>query len=223
MDFSWTSEQLELRNSVLEFARKALDDNFEARERAGTFSRDLWRTCAEFGIHGLPIPEEYGGSGQDPLTTMLAMEALGLGCRDQGLLFSIHAQMWSIEMPILKFGTADQRARYLPPLCDGSLIGAHGMTEADSGSDAFAMRTRAEKRGNCYVLNGSKMFVTNAPESELILVFATVAPQRGMWGVTAFLVDRETPGISTGNPIPKMGSSLFQMGSVLNSSFPVSR
>jgi alkylation response protein AidB-like acyl-CoA dehydrogenase len=215
MDFSWTPEQLELRDSVLEFARKALDAGFEARERAGTFSRDLWRTCAEFGIHGLPIPEEYGGSGQDPLTTMLAMEALGLGCRDQGLLFSIHAQMWSIEMPILKFGTVEQRARYLPPLCDGSLIGAHGMTEPDTGSDAFALRTRAEKRGDRYVLNGSKMFVTNAPESELILAFATVAPQRGMWGVTAFLVDRETPGVSIGNPIAKMGLTTSPMGEVV--------
>jgi alkylation response protein AidB-like acyl-CoA dehydrogenase len=215
MDFSWTPEQLELRDSVLEFARKALDDGFEARERAGTFSRALWRACAEFGIHGLPIPEEYGGSGQDPLTTMLAMEALGLGCRDQGLLFSIHAQMWSIEMPILKFGTAEQRAHYLPPLCDGSLIGAHGMTEPDTGSDAFALRTRAEKRGDCYVLNGTKMFVTNAPESELILVFATVAPKRGMWGVTAFLVDRDTPGISTGNPIPKMGLTTSPMGEIV--------
>jgi alkylation response protein AidB-like acyl-CoA dehydrogenase len=175
----------------------------------------LWRACADFGIQGLPIPEEYGGSGQDPLTTMLAMEALGRGCPDQGLLFSIHAHMWSIEMPILKFGTPEQRARYLPKLCDGSMIGAHGMTEPDTGSDAFGMRTRAVRQGDHYVLNGSKMFVTNAPEADLLLAFATVAPERGMWGITAFLIERNTPGLSIGNHIDKMGLTTSPMAEVV--------
>jgi alkylation response protein AidB-like acyl-CoA dehydrogenase len=215
MDFSWSPEQLELRDSVLHFAREALNEGFEEREQSGTFARDLWQACADFGIHGLPIPAEYGGSDRDALTTMLAMEALGKGCRDQGLLFSIHAHMWSIEMPILKFGTPEQRQRYLPRLCDGSLIGAHGMTEPDTGSDAFGMRTRAVRSGDRYVLNGSKMFVTNAPEADLVLAFATVAPERGMWGITAFLIDRDTPGLSIGNLIQKMGLTTSPMAELV--------
>jgi alkylation response protein AidB-like acyl-CoA dehydrogenase len=215
MDFSWTDEQLSLRDSVLGFAREALNEGFVEREAAGIFSRDLWQACAAFGIHGLPVPEEFGGSNQDILTTMLAMEALGKGCQDQGLLFSIHAHMWSIVMPILKFGTPEQRLHYLPKLCDGTWIGAHGMTEPDTGSDAFGLRTRADRRGDQYVLNGSKMFVTNAPESDVVLVFATVNARRGMWGVTAFLVDRSTPGMSIGNRIPKMGLTTSPMAEVV--------
>ena len=214
MDFAWSEEQLQLRSSVVEFARQSLDAGLLEREKTGTFSRELWRKCAEFGIHGLPVPEEYGGGSQDTMTTMLAMEALGYGCRDQGLLFSIHAQMWSVEMPILKFGTEEQRNRYLPRLCNGTWIGAHGMSEPDSGSDAFGLRTRAVRQGDRYILNGSKTFVTNAPEGDLFLVFATVDPGKGMWGVTAYLIERGTRGLSVGAKIDKMGLTTSPMAEV---------
>jgi len=211
MDFGWSEDQLRLRDDVLRFARAELDDDAAARNRAGTFSRDLWRKCADFGIQGLPIPEEYGGINQDAVSASLAMEALGYGCRDQGLLFSLHAQMWSIEMPILKFGSEAQKRNCLPRLCDGSWIGAHGMSEPESGSDAFGLHTRAERRGDCYVLNGSKTFVTNAPEADLVLAFATVARTKGMWGVTAFLIERGTSGLTIGRNIEKMGLSTSPM------------
>jgi alkylation response protein AidB-like acyl-CoA dehydrogenase len=205
MDFSWTEEQLQLRAAVIEFARQTLNDDFEAREKDGHFSRDLWTECARFGIQGMPIPEEYGGGAQDVLTTMMVMEALGYACLDQGLLFSLHAQMWAIETPLVRFGSDEQRKRYLPRLCDGSLIGAHAMSEPDSGSDAFALSTRAERRGDRYVLNGSKTFVTNAPAADLFLVFATVDRKKGMWGITAFLIDKGTRGLSVGNKFQKLG------------------
>jgi len=211
MDFGWSEDQIRLREDVLRFARAELDDDAAARNRAGTFSRDLWRKCADFGIQGLPIPEEYGGINQDAVSASLAMEALGYGCRDQGLLFSLHAQMWSIEMPILKFGSEAQKRNCLPRLCDGSWIGAHGMSEPESGSDAFGLHTRAERRGDCYVLNGSKTFVTNAPEADLVLAFATVARTKGMWGVTAFLIERGTSGLTIGRNIEKMGLSTSPM------------
>ena len=214
MNLAWSDEQLQLRDSVVQFARQALGDSVRERDRCDAFSREAWERCAEFGIQGLPMPKEYGGAEQDHMTTILAMEALGYACRDQGLLFSLHAQMWSIQMPILKFGTPEQRQRYLPALCDGSLIGAHCMSEPGSGSDAFAMRTRAERRGDCYVLNGSKTFVTNAPEADLFLAFATVDPAKGMWGVTAFLLDRDTPGLSVGKKIEKMGLTTSPMAEV---------
>jgi alkylation response protein AidB-like acyl-CoA dehydrogenase len=214
MDFSWTKEQLELRAAAIDFARQTLNEGFEAREKGSEFSRQSWSECARFGIQGMPIPEEFGGGAHDVLTTMLVMEGLGYACLDQGLLFSLHAQMWAVETPLVRFGTDDQKKRYLPKLCDGSLIGAHAMSEPDSGSDAFALSTRAELRGDRYVLNGSKTFVTNAPVADLFLVFATVDKKKGMWGITAFLVDKDTRGLSTGSPLQKLGLTTSPMSEV---------
>ena len=215
MDFTWSEKQLEFRGAVIRFAQNNLNDDPLEREKTGSFARDLWRKCAEFGIQGLPIPEEYGGTDEDVTTTMLLMEALGYVCRDRGLLFSLHAQMWSVEMPILTFGTVEQKRNYLPKLCDGSWVGAHGMSEADSGSDAFALRTHALREGDGYVLNGVKTFVTNAPEADLFLVFATVEREKGMWGVTAFLIERDTKGLSVSKPIQKMGLTTSPMADVI--------
>lgn len=215
MDFGWTDEQTTIRDSVVEFAERTLNGDLLERDREGRFPRDLWTACAEFGIHGLPIPPEYGGMGADVVTTMLAMEALGYACKDHGLLFSIHAHLWSVAMPILAFGTEEQKERYLPRLCDGRWVGAHGMSEPDSGSDAFGLRTRAERQGDCYVLNGTKMFVTNAPEADLILAFATVDRDQGMWGITAFLVESGAEGLSIGGKIEKMGLTTSPMAEVI--------
>jgi hypothetical protein len=142
------------------------------------------------------------------------MEALGYACRDQGLLFSIHAHMWAVELPLLAFGTEEQKRRYLPRLCDGSWIGAHGMSEPDSGSDAFKLRTRAGRRGGGYVLNGTKTFVTNAPVADLFVVFATVDPAQGMWGITGFLIERGARGLTVGHRIEKMGLTTSPMAEV---------
>ncbi len=214
MDFAWSDEQLAFREAVVDFAGKTLNERLEEREPAGEFPRELWEACAEFGIQGLPFPTEYGGTDTDLLTTMLAMEGLGYACKDHGLLFSIHAHMWSVAMPILGFGTAEQKSRYLPGLIDGTLVGAHGMSEPDSGSDAFSLRTRAEKHGDRYVLNGTKTFVTNAPVADLFLAFASVDRERGMWGVTAFVIERDTPGLSVSRAIGKMGLKTSPMAEV---------
>jgi alkylation response protein AidB-like acyl-CoA dehydrogenase len=214
MDFGWSDEQLAFRDTVVDFAEKNLNDGLDEREPTGTFPRNLWEACAEFGIQGLPFPEEFGGMDADLLTTMLAMEGLGYACKDHGLLFSIHAHMWSVAMPILGFGTDEQKERYLPGLIDGTLVGAHGMSEPDSGSDAFSLRTRADKKGDRYVLNGAKTFVTNAPVADLFLAFASVNREQGMWGVTAFVIERDTPGLSVGQAIGKMGLKTSPMAEV---------
>lgn len=214
MDLSRTKEQEQLRADVIAFATQSLNDDFVARERAGVFSRDLWKECSRFGVQGLPVPEEYGGAGLDVLTTMFAMEALGYACKDQGLLFSLHAHMWAIQSPILRFGTPEQKERWMRPLVDGTLIGAHAMSEPESGTDAFSLRTRAERRGDRYVLNGSKTFVTNAPIGDLFLVFATVDPKKGMWGISGFLVERDTKGLSLGKPLEKSGLTTSPTGEV---------
>ena len=205
MEFSWTDDQLALRDSIIAFGRRAFRDDVIQRDKESSFSRELWARCAEFGIQGLPFPEEYGGGGVDILTTVLAMETLGYACRDSGLLFGINAQMWSVQMPILKFGSDDQRQRYLTPLCRGSWIGAHGMSEPDSGSDAFSLRTVAERRADHYVLNGGKTFVSNAPVADVFLVFASIDLSKGALGVTGFLIERTFPGFTVGQPIAKMG------------------
>lgn len=215
MDFSWSDEQLRFKKAVIEFAQKELNQDMVARDHQGTFSRALWKKCADFGIQGLPFPEQYGGADADILTTMLTMEGLGYACRDNGLVFGINAQMWSVQTPILNFGTPEQKQKYLPPLCRGELIGAHGMTEPDTGSDAYHLRARAEWRDGGYLLNGTKMFVTNAPVADLALVFATLDPSRGMWGITGFIVEKGTPGFSVSRDIEKMGLRTSPMGELV--------
>jgi len=214
LDLSFSDEQIALKASVAEFAKRELNNNLRHREKLGGFSREAWLACAKFGIQGMPIPKDYGGAGADIITTTMMMEGLGYGCRDNGLIFSVNAQMWSVEMPILEFGTAKQKQKYLPGLVSGGLIGAHGMTEADSGSDAFNMKSSAVKKGSKYVLNGSKLYITNAPVADMFLIFANIGLARGFAGATAFLVDRDTPGVSVGSNLEKMGLRTSTIGEV---------
>jgi L-prolyl-PCP dehydrogenase len=215
MDFSWTEEQLKYKRAVIEFAQKELNEGMIEHDRQGELSRENWQKCAQFGILGLAVPEKYGGSEADILTTMLVMEGLGYGCRDNGLIFAMNAQMWSVQHPILTFGTETQKEKYLPGLCCGELIGAHAMSEPDSGSDAYSLRARAKRVDEGYVLNGTKMFVTNAPVADLALIFATVDPAKGLGGVTAFLVEKGTPGFRVSRNIEKMGLRTSPMGEVI--------
>jgi len=214
MEFDLTPEQRQFRDAVAEFARSELNGDIVERDRAGAFSRSVWERCAEFGLQGLPVPEEYGGSGADATTIVAALEGLGYGCVDNGLIFSLNAQMWSCELPIITFGTEDQKREYLPRLCDGSLIAGHCMSEPAAGSDAYALATTATEDGTGYVLNGSKTFVTNGPESGVFLVFATTDRTRGIGGLCAFLVERDTPGLTLGAPISKMGLRTSPMSEV---------
>jgi hypothetical protein len=215
MDFSWTEEQLEFKNAAIKFAKNELNADLIERDRESAFLRESWQKCADFGVLGLAVPEAYGGSDADILTTMLVMEGLGYGSKDNGLLFALNAQMWSVQHPILAFGTEEQKQKYLPDLCRGKIIGAHGMSEPDSGSDAYSLRTRAAKVDGGYILNGTKMFVTNAPVADLFVVFATVNPDRKMMGVTTFLVDKGTAGCSVGRDLEKMGLRTSPMGEII--------
>ena len=215
MDFSLSAEQEELKAAAADFARRELDQDLTRRDEAGEFSPDAWRACAKFGIQGLPVPAELGGGGADILTTVLVMEALGYGCHDNGLIFSLNAQMWSLQLPLVKFGSPEQQQAYLPGLISGDLIGVHAMTEPDSGSDAFGMRTRYERRGDSYVLNGTKLYITNAPVSDVVLVFAVDPGKPKMSAVSAFLVDKGTPGFSVTRGLDKMGLRTSPMGEVV--------
>jgi alkylation response protein AidB-like acyl-CoA dehydrogenase len=215
LDFSLSAEQRELMAAATAFARQELDKDLAERDDAGEFSPQAWRACAKFGIQGLPVPAELGGAGADILTTVLVMEALGYGCHDNGLIFSLNAQMWSLELPLVKFGTAAQQQAYLPGLMSGDLIGVHAMTEPESGSDAFSMRTRVERQGDSYLLNGTKLYITNAPVADVVLVFAAAPGKPRMAGISAFLVEKGTPGFSVTRGLEKMGLRTSPMGEVV--------
>lgn len=213
MDFAWTPEQLALKKSAIAFAETLLKDDEAVREGVGTFPRDAWRRCAEYGIQGMAVPSSIpSGRGTDFLDAMLVMEGLGYGCRDNGLAFALNAQMWTVQLPIVHHGSEEQKRKYLPGMCDGSLIGAHAVTEPDAGSDAFSMRTRAQKCDGGYLLSGVKRYISLAPVADLILVFASIDPELGRWGITAFLVDRGSPGLQFGPEREKMGLRTVPMG-----------
>jgi alkylation response protein AidB-like acyl-CoA dehydrogenase len=205
-----------LARAAAEFAEQELGRDLDAREDRGELDEAGWRRCAEFGIQGLPMPEEYGAIEVDLPTAVRVLEGLGYGCRDNGLLFALGAQIWSVQMPILVFGTDEQRRRYLPALTDGGMKGAHCVTEPEAGSDVFSLRTSAVADGEGYVLNGRKTFSTNAPLADLFLVVATLDRDKGAAGLTAFLLERDTPGLDV-EPLAdeKMGLRTSAMGDVV--------
>ena len=205
MDFAWNDEQLDFRKEVIRFAKQELNYDMIENDHEERFSREGWDKCAKLGIHGLPIPAEYGGGGADTLTTVCGLEALGYGCRDNGLIFSINAHMWSSEIPIWSFGTEEQKKRYLPKLTSGEWVGVHAMTEPMSGSDAYSLKTRAERKGDRVILNGSKTFITNATYADMVIVFATMDPSKGPAGISAFIVEKGTPGFTISRKLHKMG------------------
>jgi hypothetical protein len=215
VDLSWTEEQHQLREAITKFAQRELNRDVISHYHDAAFNLTGWQKCGAFGIHGLPIPQQYGGGGADALTTIAALEALGYGCADNGLLFSINAHMWGCEMPILTSGTDSQKQRYLPGLCTGELIGGHAMSEPDSGSDAYSLQTTAIQRGESYVLNGRKMSVTNGPIADVMVVFATVDRAKGAHGITAFVVEKDFPGASMSRPLEKMGLRTSPMGELI--------
>ena len=214
MDFSLTNEQIVFKRSIVDFALRELNDSAKKSEKNGEFFWKGWKKCADFGIHGLPMPEKYGGLELDLVTSVLGMEGLGYACGDSGLLFSINSQIWTCEVPFLKFGTDEQKEKYLRRLIKGELIGGHAMTEPDSGSDAFSMRCRAVKKGDRYILNGTKTFITNAPIADVLLVFACTDKTKGFAGISAFIVEKETPGFSVGKPLVLMGLKTCPIGEV---------
>lgn len=223
MDFSLTEEQKLLRDSILKFAQRELNNRVTERDREQTFARDLWRKCASIGIQGLPVPEEYGGSGFDPLSTAIALEALGYGCRDGGLVFSLCAHLLACVVPVWLHGTDAQKRRYLPGLIDGTLIGMHSITESGSGSDSFAMRTCAAQTEKGWRINGSKTFVSNGPVGDLAIVFAMTDAKKGFHGgVTAFLVEKGTPGFSASGKFEKMGLRTAPLGELIFEDMDVS-
>lgn len=199
-----TPEQAELHAGMARWGERLSAGHLE-RDASATFSEKNWKLLADTGLLRLPFPKAWGGADLSLTTTMHVLEALGETCRDSGLNFSATTTIASTGVPLVQFGTSGQKDRYLPRLCSGEIIGAHAITEPTSGSDALSMKTRARREGDEFVLNGSKCFVTNGPIADVFVVYARTHPQGGPLGITAFLVDRNTPGLEFSSPLHKMG------------------
>ncbi|HUI40868.1 MAG TPA: acyl-CoA dehydrogenase family protein [Terriglobia bacterium] len=214
MDFAWSEEQQALRRSLIQFAQQELTSDVIGEDHREEFSWNGWRQCAKFGIQGMPVPEEFGGGGADILTMVCALEALGYGCRNSGLIFSLNAHMWGAEIPLASFGTDAQKQALLPRLAAGELMGAFAGTEFASGSEASAPRIRAEHKGGRWVLNGSQAFVSNAPLADVIVVLAATGASGDPAGATVFVLEKAAPGFSAGPALQRMGLRTSPMGEV---------
>ncbi|QBD77182.1 acyl-CoA dehydrogenase [Ktedonosporobacter rubrisoli] len=203
MHFAWTQEQNQLYQRILQASQEILHE--ESKDLPRWWTRAHWEACARIGLLGLSIAERYGGQGYDALTTSYAVEAFGRGCVDMGLVFSASAHLFSCCMPLAEYGSADLKERWLPGLCAGSYIGANASTEKEAGSDIFALKTQAWREANGYILRGVKSYVSNGPLADLFLVYARTNPAHGYLGITAFLVERETPGLLIGESFEKLG------------------
>jgi alkylation response protein AidB-like acyl-CoA dehydrogenase len=205
MDFSLSQEQSMFRETVYRYGRDEIAPLCEEADLKGEFSFEIWRKLASFGILGLPFPEEFGGSAADILTCCLAGEALGHAGVDGGSLLAWGAHTYLCAHNIFVFGTEDQKRKYVPKLASGEWIGCMGLTEPGAGSDAASLLTTAVKKGDRYVLNGSKTFITNAPVADVMVVFANVNKAKKHDGITAFIIEKGAPGLTTGKPFHKMG------------------
>jgi hypothetical protein len=196
MDFSLSPEQQALRDEIVKFARRELNEGAQHRDENRLFDRDLWRKAAEPRLQGLAAPTEYGGRGLDPVSCAIALEALGYGCVDGGVVFALAAHLLAVVVPVWKHGTEEQRRHYLPRLCDGAWIGANAMTEPGSGSDVASITTQAVPHADGFRLSGTKSLITNAPVADIALAFAVTDREKGFHGgLTAFLVDLSSDGV----------------------------
>ena len=214
MTFSHNKNQQALCDDMIRFAQEQLTRDLVRRDREQVFLDENWQACASKGVLGLYIPTEYGGQGHSIANSVRMMEAIGFGCPDNGLTLALNGQMWAVQEPILKFGTEQQKRKYLPRLINGELKGAHGMTEPESGSNAFDLNTTATKTDGGYLLNGNKTYIGLGPVAGLILVFATVDASKGRWGISAFIVEADSAGVTLGNAVGKLGLRTGPMGDI---------
>ena len=203
MDFKLSEEQTLLKQSVARFVDNQVIPLAPEIDQDGLFPEKNFRSMAEMGLFGISIPQEYGGSGVDLLSCQLVMEELARGCASTANTFGAHSILCAENL--FRNGNEQQRKKYLPDLIMGNSIGAIGITEPEAGSDAVSMRTRAVKEGDNYILNGTKMFITNGPVADVMIIYTKTDPAAGARGITAFIVEKDFPGFSRGKTLKKMG------------------
>lgn len=203
MDFSESPEHRQMREMVRDFARREVAPGAAQRDQQERFDRALFERMAALGLTGIPWSEKYGGAGADFTSYIIAMEELAKVDASLSVVLGAHVSLCS--WPIDRFGTEEQKERFLTPLAEGRALGAFALTEPGAGSDAAHLQTRAQRQSDTYLLNGQKTFITNGGAADTYVVFATVDPSKGAHGVTAFIVEKGTPGFSFGKEIHKMG------------------
>lgn len=202
MDLRFTEEQEMMRKMVRDFARTEVEP-FVGRMEQGEFPREILRKMGGLGLMGIPVPPEYGGAGMDFTSYIIAIHELSRVSAAVGVILSVHTSVGT--MPILTFGTEEQKKKYVPKLAAGEYLGAFCLTEPGAGSDAASLKTRAVPDGGGYVLNGTKAFITNGGEADIYIVFAKTDPDKGAKGISAFIVEKGTPGLMIGKDEKKMG------------------
>lgn len=205
MDFSLSQIQQDIFDLVKEVSSKKLNNNVFEDDEKQFFSREKWKACADMDIFGLPLEERYGGMGESMLTMAIAIQALGRYCMDEGLVFSACAHFCTCIVPIWQLGTDEQKDKYLPKLLTGEHIGGNGSTEADAGSDLSSMLTRVSKEGDDYCLNGAKIFVTNGPVADILILYGIHPEGIKLANMSGFIVETGTSGLSVGQVFHKMG------------------
>lgn len=195
MNFDLNEEQLAVQKMVRDFVANEITPNAKEWDINETFPMDVWKKMGELGIVGTSIPEEYEGSGMDFISHAIVAEELGYGCSSMRGTYSVNISL--VAKTILLWGTEEQKKKYIPGIALGEAFGCYGLTEPDSGSDAAAMKSTAEQDGDYYILNGNKMWITHANQSDVFIIFAKTDKDAGARGITAFLVDKGTPGLST--------------------------
>ncbi|WP_124728535.1 acyl-CoA dehydrogenase [Staphylospora marina] len=203
MHFRFTEEQEMMRKMVRDFARAEIAPHVEAMDEEDRFPREVVNKMAELGLMGIPVPEEWGGAGADFISYILALEEISRVSATVGVILAVHTSVGT--MPILRYGTDEQKKKYVTRLASGEYLGAFALTEPQAGSDASALRTTARKEGDKYILNGSKVFITNAGEADTYVTFAVTDPEKGPKGISAFIVEKDTPGFRVGKKEKKMG------------------
>ena len=203
MNFALTEDQTRIRDAVREFAEAEIAPGVARREKNGEFPREILEDLGRMGILGMMVPEEYGGSGSDALSYVLAIEELARVCASTAVIVSVNNSVFCY--PVWKYGAEEQKRTILAEVASGRALGAYALTEPQSGSDAANQKTRAERDGDGYVLNGAKVWITNAGVAKWYLVMAMTDPSEGTRGITAFLISAEDPGLRVGAPEDKMG------------------
>ena len=192
-----------LRSMVNKFAQAEIAPRAMSIDKSNDFPTDLWMKMGDIGILGITAPEEFGGSNMGYLAHIVVMEEISRASASVGLSYAAHSNLCVNQ--IVRHGTAEQKARYLPDLCSGKHIGALAMSEPSAGSDVVSMKLRAEKQGDTYVLNGNKMWITNGPDANTYVIYAKTNPDAGSRGITAFLVERDFSGFSRAPKLDKLG------------------
>jgi len=203
MDFELTDEQQLIRDAVREFAETEVTPIAAELDRDHRFPYELLPKLAEMNLMGMPYPEKEGGAGADYVSYVIAIEEISRACASTGIIMSAHTSL--ATWPIFKFGTEAQKDQYLQDMASGRRLGAFALTEPGAGTDAGAGTATATLRADGYALNGSKMFITNAPYADVYVVFAKTDPERGTRGMSAFIVEKDTPGFSVGEAEHKLG------------------